>query len=296
MEQMVHQPRPAVGSILWELVKPRIVGMVLVTSGLGFFLSSSEGSSNFISFFLMLAGTGLGAAGAAVLNNYLERDSDAYMSRTSKRVLPSRAIEPAQALFFGVVLILSGISILGSLVNLLSAFLVLLTAFLYVLVYTPLKRLSWWNTPVGAIPGALPPMVGWSAATNELGAGAWVLFAILFIWQHPHFYSIAWMFRDDYRRAGLQMLSVVDPSGRRLFRQSIWFCAALLPASMSLYWLGLAGQFYFIGAIFAGAAFLTSVLMLWNYRSVDCARRVLLASVAYLPVLVFLIMIDAGLS
>jgi len=270
--------------------------MVLVTSGLGYFTGSPEGRADLAGFILMLIGTGLGAAGAAVLNNYLERDSDAYMSRTSNRVLPARVIEPVRVLLVGVALVLAGTSVLGFLVNVLSAFLVLLTAFLYVLVYTPLKRLSWWNTPVGAIPGALPPMVGWSAATNDLGAGAWILFAILFVWQHPHFYSIAWMFREDYRKAGLQMLSVVDPSGRRLFRQSIWFCIALLPVSMSLHWIGLAGQIYFIGAIFAGAAFLSTVLMLWNYRTVASARRVLLASVAYLPLLLFLIVLDAGLA
>lgn len=280
---------------VWELVKPRIVGMVLVTAGLGYFLGSSAQDTSILTLLCMLVGTGSAAAGAAVLNNYLERDSDVSMARTRGRVLPARAIDPSFALFLGVVLVLTGTAILGFLVNLLSAFLVLLTAFLYVLVYTPMKRISWWNTPIGAIPGALPPMVGWASATNDLGPGAWALFLILFIWQHPHFYSIAWIFRDDYRKAGLQMLSVVDPSGRRLFRQSILFCVALLPVSMSLHWLDLAGQFYFVGAIFSGAAFLTTVLMLWNFRTPESARRVLLASVAYLPLLLALIIIDAGI-
>lgn len=295
MDNPNHPSGRSFASCVWELIKPRIVGMVLVTSGLGYFIASPGGNANLVGFIIMLIGTACGAAGSAVLNNYLERDSDAYMSRTRNRVLPAREIDPTHVLFMGVALILAGTSILGYLVNILSAFLVLLTAFLYVLVYTPLKRLSWWNTPIGAIPGALPPMVGWAAATNELGAGAWILFAILFIWQHPHFYSIAWMFREDYRKAGLQMLSVVDPSGRRLFRQSIWFGIALLPVSMSLHWIGLAGQIYFIGSIFAGAAFLTSVLMLWNYRTIASAKAVLLASVAYLPLLLLLILVDASL-
>lgn len=277
-----------------ELVKPRIVGMVLVTTALGFFLGSS-GSSNILTFLLALTGTALSAGGAAALNNYLERESDARMPRTQNRVLPSGQMDPSSALAIGVFLVLVGVGLLGFLVNLLSAFLVLLTAFLYVLVYTPMKRLSWWNTPIGAIPGALPPMVGWAAASNDLAPGAWALFAILFIWQHPHFYSIAWIFREDYRSAGLKMLSVVDPSGKRLFTQSIWFCVGLLPVSMSLHWLDVAGTIYFVGSIFIGAAFLACVLMMWNARTLMAARRVLLASVVYLPALVALILLDAGL-
>ncbi|HMP90725.1 MAG TPA: heme o synthase [Kiritimatiellia bacterium] len=277
-----------------ELMKPKIVAMVLVTTAIGYFLAG-KGFQNGLIFLLTLIGTGLAAGGAAALNNYLERDSDAFMPRTRNRVLPSGKIEPAVALAFGIMMVLSGVSILAWLVNLLSAFLVLLTAFLYVLVYTPLKKMTWLNTPIGAIPGALPPMVGWAAASEELSAGAWVLFAILFVWQHPHFYAIAWIFKDDYRSAGFKMLSVVDPSGRRVFRQAIWFSLILIPVSMSLTWLNITGDFYMFGAIVAGAGMLAASVILWNLRTPAAARRVLMASVLYLPALLALIVVDAGL-
>ncbi len=276
-----------------ELVKPRIVAMVLVTTAIGFFLGG-RGFSEWLLLALTLLGTGMAAGGAAALNNYLERDTDARMPRTRNRVLPSGKIDPMMALSLGIVLVLAGVSLLAWLVNLLAAFLVLLTAFLYVLVYTPLKRLTWWNTPVGAIPGALPPMVGWAAAANELTAGAWILFAILFIWQHPHFYAIAWMYREDYRMAGFKMLSVVDPTGRRVFRQAVCYSFALIPVSMLLTGLGVTGSFYMVGAIFAGAGLMVAAVMFWNLGTIGAARRVLLASVLYLPVLLALIVADAG--
>lgn len=277
-----------------ELMKPRIVSMVLVTTTIGYFLAAG-GFQNFLKLLLTLVGTGLAAGGAAALNNYLERDSDAHMPRTRSRVLPSGQIEPAVALAFGVLMVLSGVSLLAWLVNLLAAFLVLLTAFLYVLVYTPLKKMTWLNTPIGAIPGALPPMVGWAAAANDLTAGAWILFAIMFVWQHPHFYAIAWIYREDYRQAGFKMLSVIDPTGRRVFRQAIGFSILLIPVSMSLTWFNITGDFYMFGAIVAGAGMLAASVMLWNSRTPAAARRVLMASVLYLPALLGLMMVDAGL-
>lgn len=278
-----------------ELVKPRIVTMVLVTATIGYFLGG-HGFHDLFNLLLTLIGTGLSAGGSAALNNYLERDIDAFMPRTQNRVLPSGRIEPAIALAFGILMVLSGVGLLAWLVNLLSAFLVLLTAFLYVLVYTPLKKLTWLNTPIGAIPGALPPMVGWAAAADELSAGAWVLFAILFVWQHPHFYAIAWMYREDYRLAGFKMLSVVDPSGRRVFRQAVGFSLLLIPVSMCLTWLKVTGDLYLFGAIIAGAGLLAASVMLWNIQTNTAARRVLLASVFYLPALLLLIIIDASLA
>jgi heme o synthase len=278
---------------LRELVKPRIVSMVLVTTAIGYYLGAG-GFSGLVNLLLTLLGTALAAGGSAALNNYLERDIDAHMPRTMNRVLPSGRIDPSVALAFGVLLVLSGVALLAWLVNLLAAFLVLLTAFLYVLVYTPLKKLTWWNTPIGAIPGALPPMVGWATASNELSAGAWILFAILFIWQHPHFYAIAWMYRDDYARAGFKMLSVVDPTGNRVFRQAIWFSLVLIPVSMLLSWLGITGDIYFVGAILIGAAMLAATVLLWNLRTLAAARRVLMASVFYLPALLALILLDAA--
>jgi len=218
------------------------------------------------------------------------------MARTRLRALPSGRIEPAAALAFGVLLVLAGVALLATLVNLLSAFLVLLTAFLYVLVYTPLKKITWLNTPIGAIPGALPPMVGWAAITDSLGAGAWVLFAILFLWQHPHFYAIAWMYRDDYREAGYKMLSVIDPTGRRVFRQAILFSLALIPVSIALTALGLAWKMYLMGAVFLGSALLAASLHFAQHQQRADARRLLLTSVVYLPLLLILIVCDAGLA
>lgn len=286
------QDKVQLSDALRELMKPRIVTMVLVTTAIGYYLGAG-GFGGLVNLLLTLIGTGLAAGGSAALNNYLERDIDAHMPRTMNRVLPSGQIDPAVALAFGVLMVLAGVSLLAWLVNLLAAFLVLLTAFLYVLVYTPLKKLTWWNTPVGAIPGALPPMVGWAAAADELSAGAWILFAILFIWQHPHFYAIAWMYRDDYARAGFKMLSVIDPTGRRLFRQAIVFSLVLIPVSMLLYWLGVTGELYFIGAIFTGAAMLAAAVFMWNLRTLAAARRVLMTSVIYLPALLVLLVLDS---
>jgi protoheme IX farnesyltransferase len=199
------------------------------------------------------------------------------------------------ALIFGEYLVLAGVLLLLWKVNLLAAFLALLTTFLYALVYTPLKRLTWLNTLVGAVPGALPPMGGWAAATGAIDVGAWVLFAILFIWQQPHFYSIAWMFRDDYRKGGFQMLPTEDPDGRRTFRQIIGFSALLIPVSMLPSAIGLAGPVYAAGAFVLGVAMLFSCLPLVRTGSVRDARRVLRASVLYLPLLLGLIVADFAL-
>ena len=282
----------------YELAKPRIVGMVLVTTATGFLVAGPAwtGFALWGRLALTLLGTGLAAAGAAVLNNYLERDTDARMPRTRLRALPAGRIEPAVALAYGVLLVLWGVVLLATLVNLLSAFVALLTAFLYVLVYTPLKKITWLNTPIGAIPGALPPVIGWAAGADSLGPGAWALFAILFLWQHPHFYAIAWMYRDDYRAAGYKMLSVIDPTGHRVFRQAILFSLALIPASIVLSALGLSGQLYLIGAVFLGSALLAATLHFAQHRQRADARRVLLASVVYLPLLLALIILDAGFA
>ena len=280
--------------LLLELSKLRIVSMVLVTTTIGYFLSG-RGIASWGGLLWTLLGTGCGAAGAAALNNYLERDVDAHMTRTRGRALPSGDLEPAVALAYGVLLVLAGVSLLVWAVNLLAGFLVLLTAFLYVLVYTPLKKVSWINTPIGAIPGALPPVIGWAAARGGIDPGAWVLFGILFAWQHPHFYAIAWIFRDDYRAAGFKMLSVVDPSGRRLFRQAILFSLALIAVSIGLVALGLAGQLYLFGAAILGAALLSTSLAMAQHRTLKDARRVLLTSVIYLPLLLVLLVIDASL-
>ena len=277
-----------------EMAKMGIVRMVLVTATIGF-VPGSDGPIDWLRLGAALLGIGLAAAGAAALNNYMERDIDALMDRTRSRVLPAGVLEPAHALAFGILLVLGGVVLLVTQLNLLTGFIVLLTAFLYVLVYTPLKRVSWINTPIGAIPGALPPVSGWAAASGEIDAGAWVLFLILFAWQHPHFYAIAWMYREDYARAGFKMLSVVDPTGRRMFRQAVWFCVLLLVASMLPTVLGITGPLYTVGAVILGVLFLLSGIQAARSRTQISARKLLRASVIYLPLLLALIVGDIAL-
>ncbi|MBF0512411.1 MAG: protoheme IX farnesyltransferase [Candidatus Omnitrophica bacterium] len=227
-----------------ELTKPSIMRLVLVATALGFYFGDGGVHHPWILFYTLL-GAGLTCAGAAALNHYIERDVDALMNRTKNRPLPSGLIAPDQALIFGVSLILSGVIVLCIWVNLLTSFLSLLTAFLYVLVYTPMKKMSWLNTTIGAIPGAIPPLGGWAAARGELGVEAWVLFLILFTWQHPHFYSIAWIFREDYKKAGFKMLPVVYPDSWFTFAQIITFTFALIGFSIVPSMIGMSGQIYF---------------------------------------------------
>ncbi len=276
-----------------ELTKPRIVAMVLVTTTLGYFLGQG-GFHNLPALWLTLVGVGLATGGSAVLNNYLERDSDAKMQRTRHRALPAGLVEPQHALGLGVSLVLAGVLVLARGVNLLTAFLVLLAVFLYVVVYTPLKKMSWLNTTFGAIPGAIPPLAGWAAATGRADAGAWVLFGILFAWQHPHFFAIAWMFREDYRAAGFQMLPVVEPTGRRTFQQTILFSLALLGVSVVPTVMGMTGPVYLVGAIALGGALLATGIWFALAQTFGDARRLLKASVIYLPLLLLLIIADAG--
>jgi protoheme IX farnesyltransferase len=204
-------------------------------------------------------------------------------------------VTPSEALSFGLILVLLGVSLLAWQVNLLTGFLSLLTVFLYVLVYTPLKRVTWWNTVIGAIPGALPPMGGWAAATGSLDLGAWVLFLILFVWQHPHFYAIAWMYREDYKRGGFKMLPVVEPDGRSTFRQVIWFSVVLVPVSLLPGFLGMAGAVYTWGMAVLSLGMLWYGVVLARTHSVQDARVLLKVSVIYLPLFFILILGDSSL-
>jgi len=274
-----------------ELCKLRIVTMVLVTCAVGY-LIAAMGSADLLRLALTLLGTGLSVAGSGALNNYLEREVDARMDRTRHRALPSGRIAPASALSLGTLLVLSGVVILAWFVSLLPAFLVLLASFLYVLVYTPMKRLTWLNTAVGAIPGAIPPMVGWAACTGRLDAGAWVLFAVLYAWQHPHFYAIAWMYRDDYARGGFKMLPVVDPSGRRTFRQVWLFSLALVAMSLMPALMGLTGWVYLAGCLVLGAVLLRVGHVFSSSGAMLDARRLLRASIIYLPCWLVLTLAD----
>ena len=274
-----------------ELTKPRIMCMVLVTFVIGFFLGG-QGIHSVGLLVLPLIGTAMVTGGAAALNHYLERDADAKMDRTQSRPIPSGAVTPNAVMLYGVYLVLVGTLLLLWAVNILTAFLAILTAFLYVVVYTPMKRLTWLNTIVGAIPGALPPMGGWAAATGKVEAGAWVLFAILFIWQHPHFYAIAWMFKDDYRKGGFKMLPVIEPDGQSTFRQVVFFCALLIPVSLLPTMIHISGWVYFWGALVMGTAFLATGAAMYQSGSILSARHVLRASVIYLPLLLLLILVD----
>jgi protoheme IX farnesyltransferase len=274
-----------------DLTKPRIVSMVLVTATVAFYLGG-HGFHDPGQLLLALIGIAMGSAGAAALNAYLEQEYDAQMARTRNRGIPSGVIPAGRALMFGTLLTITGVLFLALTVNLLTAFLVLLAAFLYVLVYTPMKRFTWLNTSVGAIPGAIPPLAGWAAATGHLEPRAWILFVMLFIWQHPHFYAIAWMYRDDYRNAGFKMLPPNDPNGRRAFRHILIYCALLVIVSLQPTNFGFTGSFYVWGV---GALGFGLGLFGWNLAlsgAVADARRLLKASVVYLPLWLVLTIVD----
>lgn len=275
-----------------ELTKPRILFMVLVTTVFGYALGGDGLEPADLLFFTLL-GTGLCSGGAGVLNHFAERHVDLRMHRTRNRPLPAGKVPAPLAFAFGTGLLLVGTAVLHTQVNLLAAGLALASALLYILVYTPAKRLHWMNTPIGAIPGALPPVIGWAAATGGLGAGAWVLFAILFLWQHPHFYAIAWMFREDYARGGFKMLPVVKPDGKDTFRQSLAACIILIPVSLWPTFVGMTGWVYFFGAGLCGLWFLTACVRWRISETTEDARRVLRVSVIYLPLLLLLILVDA---
>lgn len=267
--------------------------MVLVTTTLGFALGGGHGVQPVALLLLTLLGTGLASAGAGVLNHFLERDVDALMDRTRNRPLPRGVVRPWIAFAYGAALTIAGGVILLLFVNGLASALAISSALLYVLIYTPMKKVSWLNTPIGAVPGALPPMIGWAASSGRLDLEAWILFLILFLWQHPHFYAIAWMFRDDYLRGGFKMLPVVQPDGKSTFRQSLSAAIILIPVSLWLTFLHKTGWFYFVGAMLIGFWFLAACVRWRLSESTLDARKVLRVSVIYLPLLLLLILIDS---
>jgi protoheme IX farnesyltransferase len=274
-----------------DLLKLNIMSLVLVSSILGYYLGGN-GIDSFSRLLITLFGTTLTAGGAGALNHYLERDADSLMERKKNRPIPKGIIQPGNALMFGILLVLAGTVILVMQINLLTGFLSILTAFLYVLVYTPLKRITWLNTSIGSVPGALPPMGGWAAATGELETGAWILFAIMFLWQHPHFYAIAWMYKEDYALAKFKMLPVLEPDGKRTIRQIFWHLTLLVPVSVLLYIEGNSGLIYAIGVIFLTGLFFISAIPIAKDRSIKSAKLLLKSSVIYLPALLILIIID----
>ena len=286
------RPEIATWHDYWSLTKPRIVLLVLITAALGFFMGGRGIHAPWL-FCSALIGTALTSCGSAVLNHFVERDVDRLMERTRNRPLPTGRVKPATALSLGFALVLGGVFFLLFTVGLLTAFLALISAFLYVVVYTPMKRHNWLNTSLGAIPGALPPVGGWTAATGAIDLGAVVLFLILFAWQHPHFYAIAWIFRDDYRRGGFKMLPVVEPDGHSTCWQVVGYSVLLLIFSALPSFMGLTGSVYLVGVVVLGLLFLASGLELSFSRSLPAARRLLKASVCYLPLLLLLCVMDA---
>ena len=278
-------------SDLVQLAKPRITLMVVLTAGIGLILASS-GAPPLGLAIATLVGTGLVAAGGSALNHYRERDTDQLMERTANRPLPAGRMAPDMALAFGAVMAAAGLLLLALAVNLLSALLGAIAFAGYVFVYTPLKRVTSLATVVGAVPGAIPPMMGWAAASGRVEAGAWVLFAILFLWQLPHFLAIAWLCRDDYDRAGLPVFTVGDRGGGRTARQMVLWAAALLPVSLLPSVMGLAGATYLIGAMVLGLALLATCFAFLRRHSGAAARRLLLASVVYLPAVLAILVAD----
>jgi len=277
-----------------SLTKPRIGFMVLISTSMGYFLGAGT-IEPLPRFLFALLGTFLTVAGSAVLNNFVERELDKRMQRTANRPLPAGRITPASALSFGTTLVLSGTAILVGQVNLLTGFLALLSAFLYVLVYTPLKRITWLNTMIGAIPGALPPVGGWAAATGEISIEAWALFLILFVWQHPHFYSIAWLYKEDYKAGGCQMLPSVDPDGGRTARHVMVFSLLLIPVSLLPVAAGMSGMVYGAGAVLLSLYMLRAGQRFVSTLDDVSARGLLRASLIYLPVIFLLVIADSGL-
>ena len=270
-----------------ELVKPRLVVMILITTAAGFYLGAQ--TVDWLRCLHTLIGAGLTAAGVLGLNQYLERDVDAQMKRTQERPLPDGRMNPLEALLVGAVLTGGGMLYLTFIVNVLSGFVISLIVVSYLFLYTPLKRKTSLCTLIGAVPGALPPVVGWVAARGSLTGEAWVLFTILFLWQIPHSLAIAYIYREDYAKAGFRLLPVIHPDGASTCRQIVINCVALLGVGLLPALYNIAGSLYFFTALVAGVAFLAFGIYLARTRSVKAARFLLYASLLYLP-LVFITM------
>jgi protoheme IX farnesyltransferase len=283
-----------------ELTKPRITWLILMSTGIGYYFGLPAAANwweflksiPLLSLFHTVIGTGLIASGTAALNQWYEREADRHMRRTAMRPLPAGKLSARNAMAFGVALSMAGFLDLWLGVNLLSALIGAFTLGSYLFIYTPMKQRTWWSTTVGAIPGAMPPMIGFAAAAGTLTRESWVLFAILFLWQFPHFYSIAWMYKEDYARAGIRMLPVVEPDGRSTARQIVLYGIALIPVSLVPSVLGMTGRIYLAGALLLGLWFLYSGVRVAVDRTALRARAVLIVSVLYLPLIYGLMLID----
>ena len=278
-----------------ELTKPRITWLILMSTGIGYFFglpSHALADLNVLLLIHTIVGTALIASGTAALNQWYERDADEKMLRTAGRPLPSGRLHATRALWFAIALSAAGFIELYFGANPLTAGIGAFTLASYLFLYTPLKRRTWWSTTIGAIPGAMPPMIGYAAAAGTITTESWVLFAILFLWQFPHFYSIAWMYKEDYARAGIQMLPVVEPDCRSTARQIVLYGIALIPVSLVPAMLGMSGRIYLVGALLLGLWFLYSGVRVALERTLARARSVLITSVLYLPLIYGLMLLD----
>jgi len=274
-----------------ELTKPRIAIMLVLTSAAGFYLGT-KGAFDGVLFANSLIAILLLAFGVATLNQFWEYRTDRLMERTASRPIPTGRITPAEALIFGLVQCAVAEVYLFLAVNTLTAVLGLLVIAGYILVYTPLKTRTSVSTALGAIPGALPPLMGWTAAANEISIGAWALFATQFLWQFPHFLAIAWMYREEYAKAGILMLPVVEPTGRITARQIVMFAVMLIPVSLAPFFFGYDGWIFLVGAVVLGCWFLLTSIQAARAKTNAAAKRLLLVSVIYLPLLFLLMVAD----
>jgi heme o synthase len=275
----------------FALAKPRLNMLVVVSAGAGYVMARGD-THDVWRLVWMIAGTGLVAGGASAFNQIIERAPDGQMQRTRMRPMPDGRLATRDAWFFGALLTLAGLVMLALGANLLSAAVAFVTMASYAVVYTPLKRRSSFSTVIGAIPGALPPVIGWAAALDELSQGAWVLFGIVFVWQLPHFLAIAWIYREDYARAGFPMLPVIEPDGRSTAQQAVIYALALVPLSLAPTLVGMTGGVYFFGALVLSLAFAALALKFASTRSIADARRLFFGSITYLPLLWMLMIGD----
>ena len=269
---------------LFELVKARLTLLVLLTTAVGFYLGAERGI-NWLALLHTGLGTAAAAAGAAALNQWWEHKLDAMMQRTRTRPVPAGRMRPTEAVAIGSAFSIFGVVYLAFVCNALSAALTAITIIIYIFAYTPLKLVSTFNTALGAVPGALPPMIGWAAARGALNAGAWMLFAILFFWQLPHFFAIAWMYRDDYARAGFQMIASDDRTGARSASQSVFFCMILFVVAGLPAFLGIATVFYLLAELILGGIFIAVAMRFLKTCAPADARRLFITSIIYLPML-----------
>ena len=296
-KEMAHLKQPGAPDWLakladyWVLTKPEVNFLVVISAPVGFYLGT-RGPLDLMLLVHTMLGTLLVASGTATLNQYMERDDDAHMRRTSRRPLPAGRMAPLEALAFGLLLSVGGGAYLWLAVNPLASFLALFTLATYLLVYTPLKKKTPWCTFLGAFPGAMPPLIGWAAVRGSLSFEAALLYAILFFWQFPHFLAIAWMYREDYARAGLKMLPENDADGRAAGRLILGYSLALVPVSLLPALMGQFGLTYLFGALVMGLVFAHAGARMAAVRSKALARRLLLASIVYLPLVFALMMFD----